>query len=856
MNNDLTIFQLEVTPRIPKKLAGLEALANDLRYSWERDIRALYSLLDRQLWEECRHNPKLFMRRVSQEKIQHALNNNSFMARYSRVMAAAENYAGQKQRSYLKQFLGQNDLVAYFCAEFGLHESLPIYSGGLGILAGDHCKAASDLTIPFVAVGLLYRQGYFTQRIDANGHQQEIYRTSDLEDLPVQRAVDGEGQPLRVRIGIPGRDLHLQVWLAKAGHIQLVLLDSDVPENSEADRDITFRLYGGDHVTRIQQEMVLGVGGVRALRALGLEPNIWHINEGHAAFQVLERCREHMQRGLDFNAALELTAAATLFTTHTPVPAGHDIFDSDLVLEYFGHWLERFGITSEEFLSLGRATTELHGFNMTSLAFHGSRFHNGVSAIHGTVASRNEAAIWPELEPEENPISHVTNGVHCSTFISREWQNLFDMRFPDWRNELINDDYWQCIDTIADHRFWSVRRECKAILLRTLRKRMMEQLKRNHRSKSEIRKMVQWLGEKGEEVLMVGFARRFATYKRALLLFNDIERLARLLTDTERPILFVFAGKAHPADQPGQELIARIHQHALNPAWMGKILLVEDYDLSLSRTLVAGVDVWLNNPEYPMEASGTSGEKAAMNGVLNLSVTDGWWDEGYNGENGWAIYPHDPSLPHHDRDRAEASALYELLEQEVVPTFYDRGDHGFSRRWVRMAKNSMKTIIPRFSAERMVVDYIRQFYSKAAAHQAMLAENQAELATELAAWKHAVQLRWPSVTIVPLVLPAQTQSEGEEIPVSVRAGLAGLDPADVVVEFVTGRRGEEGGFIIDKVYPLEFEKAEGDGTAVYSTTIAAPLHGLVHYRLRAYPWHRGLAHRFELGLMRYASRGA
>ncbi|MEA3292121.1 MAG: alpha-glucan family phosphorylase, partial [Pseudomonadota bacterium] len=758
----------------------------------------------------------------------------------------------QKERSFLKQFLGKQDLVAYFCAEFGLHESLPIYSGGLGILAGDHCKAASDLAIPFVAVGLLYRQGYFRQQIDAHGQQQELYRTSNLDDLPVTRAVDDGGAPLQVRVALPGRDLHLQVWLAKAGHIQLVLLDSDLPENSEADRDITFRLYGGDHVNRIQQEVVLGIGGVRALRALGLEPNIWHINEGHAAFQVLERCRGHMKKGLDFAAALELTAAATLFTTHTPVPAGHDIFESDLVLEYFGHWLEKFGLTSEEFLNLGRATTELHGFNMTSLALHGSRFHNGVSAIHGDVASRNETAIWPELEPEENPISHITNGVHCSTFISREWQNLFDMRFPDWRNELINDDYWRCIDKIADHRFWSVRRECKAMLARTLRNRLVQHLKRNNRSESEIRIMTQWLGEKGEEALMVGFARRFATYKRALLLFNDIERLGRLLTDNERPILFIFAGKAHPADQPGQELIARIHQHALNPAWAGKILLVEDYDLSLSRTLVAGVDVWLNNPDYPMEACGTSGEKAAINGVLNLSVTDGWWAEGYDGDNGWAIYPHDPGLPHHDRDHAEACALYGLLEQEVVPTFYERGEHGFSRRWVRMAKNSMKTIIPRFSAERMVVDYISQFYSKAAAHERDLAADGASLAIDLAQWKHKIRVSWPSVTIEPLELPDPTVSEEEKIHLSVAAHLAGLNPDDVVVECVTGKLGEDGTFAIDKVHPLAFEEQESKDTAIYATTLTTPLHGLVHYRLRAYPWHQGLAHRFEMGLMRYA----
>ncbi len=857
MSNDLTIFELEISPRIPPELAALEELANDLRYSWERDVRALFASLDPALWEACGHNPKVFLRRVSQQKLERAAQNRSYMARFSRAVAAARLYEKQEMRDFLSAWLDrEEDLIAYFCAEFGLHESIPIYSGGLGILAGDHCKSASDLGIPFVAVGLLYRQGYFTQQIDAHGHQQAIYHTTDLGDLPLRHATDAEGRPLRVTLHPLGRELHLQVWLAKAGHIQLVLLDSDVPENSEEDRNITFRLYGGDQHTRLMQELCLGIGGVRALRALGLAPTVWHINEGHAAFQVLERCREHMAAGHDFPTAWELTAAGTLFTTHTPVPAGHDIFDADMLLHYMGEWPERLGLDREGFLALGRATTETHGFNMTSLALHGSRFHNGVSRIHGQVASRNEAAIWPELDPEENPISYVTNGVHAATFLAMEWQNLFDNRFPDWRNELTNEQFWTKIEELPDHRFWSLRRECKAAMLRDVRRRLVRQYRRNGLRENEIASLTQWLGEKGETALVVGFARRFATYKRATLLFTDMERLGRILTDEERPIIFIFAGKAHPADYPGQELITRIHQHAMNPAWRGKILLVENYDQALARKLVAGVDVWLNNPEYPMEASGTSGEKAAMNGVLNLSVTDGWWAEGYTGDNGWAIHPHDPNLPAHERDQAEANELYCLLEQQVIPTFYDLDDHGYPREWVRMAKRSMQTIIPRFSSERMVVDYIRQFYSVATRHQRRLAADDARLARELGAWKRRVREAWPSVTLELGEAPPQRLLDGSPLVLTALVQLGGLEPQDVRVVCQLGAPDEDGRFVAREDRELIHVGENDQGLAIYSGNIETSLKGLVQYRLRAYPWHDGLAHPFEMGLMRYALRPA
>ncbi len=854
MNSDQTLFRTEIVPRVPPELRALETFANDLRYSWERDIRALFVSLDPQLWEACGHSPKIFLRRVSRRVLDDAVENRSYMARYSRVKAYAENYDNLDMRESLEAYLDRDrDLIAYFCAEFGLHESMPIYSGGLGILAGDHCKSASDLGIPFVAVGLLYRQGYFTQQIDRNGVQHATYRTSNLDNLPVSRALDDAGNPLRIHIELPHTTLHLQVWLAKIGHIKLVLLDADLPENAEAERNITFRLYGGDRDMRIRQEIVLGIGGVRALRALGLSPNVWHINEGHAAFLALERCREYVAAGMDFHQAWELTAGATLFTTHTPVPAGHDIFASDLVMHYLGHWPELLGVSREQFLNLGRTHVELHGFNMTSLALHASRYHNGVSRIHGGVASRTEAAAWPEIEPEENPIDYITNGVHASTFLAMEWQNLFDTRFPDWRNELTNAAYWdEIIAKIPDHRFWSVRRECKSAMLAYVRQRLISQLQRNAYGDNEIRRITGWLDEKGEHALVVGFARRFATYKRAYLLFHDVERLDRLLSNEDRPILFIFAGKAHPADQPGQELLAHIHRQAMNPRWAGKILLVEDYDLALSRKLVAGVDVWLNTPEYPLEASGTSGQKAGMNGVLNLSITDGWWAEGYNGKNGWAIYPHNPSLPPHERDNFEAEALYELLEDEIIPLFYERDHLGYSRRWVAMAKASMSSIIPRFSAERMLTDYIRKFYSPAARNHDRLSAAGAKLAAELGRWKQIVRDNWPSVTVELLELPPEYLCDDEALRIDVKVTLGGLRPEDVAVECLFGTCTGTGQFVVDHARALHVKERHHDhaifGIAIPGTDIP----GERTYRLRVYPRHEGLTHPFELGLMRYA----
>ena len=535
--------------------------------------------------------------------------------------------------------------------------------------------------LPFVAIGLLYDMGYFTQTIDGHGQQQVTHTRSHPHDLPVVPTLTDNGQHLTVELQFPGSVLKVRVWTAQAGHIKLYLLDTNIPDNSVEDRAITHQLYGGDKEMRLQQELVLGVGGVRALRALELRPTVWHINEGHAAFQILERCRYRMREGLDFHSALELVAAGTVFTTHTPVPAGHDVFDQHLFSKYFSDIPEAVGLNMDAVYALGLNGGD--GFNMTTLALRGSRFHNGVSAIHGRVASEMEAGLWPQIPHRENPISHITNGVHLQTFLAREWVSLFDLRFDDWRNELLNEDYWDRLDEIPDYHYWSIHKALKQQMLRRVEELVIRQQRRNGTSDAMIERMVRNLDGADNDVLVMGFARRFATYKRAGMLFADPERLARVLNDPERPAVIIFAGKAHPHDEPGQHLIKIVHEYSMHPDFIGKIILLEGYDMALARHMVTGVDVWLNTPEYPLEASGTSGQKAGLNGAVNLSVLDGWWAEGYDGDNGWGIKPRDSRFDHEHRNREEANDLLDIIENETLPIYYRRDGGGYSPDWVK-----------------------------------------------------------------------------------------------------------------------------------------------------------------------------
>lgn len=845
-----SIFPLEIQPRIPAELVRLHEMANDLMYSWDRSIRSLFHRLDRDLWEECGHNPKAFLRRVSQRRLNDALADRSYMEDYHRVISDYDAYREHRGRPELTElFDPKEDLIAYFCLEFGFHESFPIYSGGLGILAGDHCKAASDVGLPFVAIGLLYRMGYFTQTIDGQGHQQVSHTRTHPHDLPVVPTLTESGQHLTLDIEFPGRVLKVQVWTAQAGHIKLYLLDTNLPDNSEADRAITHQLYGGDREMRLQQELVLGVGGVRALRALGLRPSVWHINEGHAAFQLLERCAFRMREGLDFDSAMELVAAGTVFTTHTPVPAGHDIFDMQLVAKYLSGMAASLGLDFEQLYALGLNSAE--GFNMTCLALRCTRFHNGVSEIHGRVAAEMEASLWPQIPYKENPITHVTNGVHLETFLAREWVSLFDLRFDDWRNELLNEEYWERLDEIPDYHYWSIHKALKQQLLEHVHDTLIKQQRRNNSSDAVVQRMLRHVDGSDSDVLVMGFARRFATYKRALLLFADPARLAKLLNDPERPVVIIFAGKAHPHDEPGQHLIKRIHDYSVHPDFIGKILLLEGYDMALARHMVAGVDVWLNTPEYPLEASGTSGQKAGLNGGVNLSVLDGWWGEGYNGSNGWGIRPRDSRVDHDHRLNEEANDLLNIIEHELLPTYYRRDGGGHSSDWVAISKASMKSIIPRFNAQRMLRDYVTRLYHPAQKQRRKLEANGAELARHLAHWKRKVRQAWPGVSMQLMFQPPAHLYHDDKILLKVRAELNGLEATDVKLECLFGR-GAPGGDI-DVAQVAQLVATGVHGTSIeFQIDLTPEIAGLQYYKLRMYPVNEAMSHPFELGCMIWA----
>jgi starch phosphorylase len=850
-----TSFYLEVQPQLPESLARLEELANDLYYSWDPSVRSLYARLDPALWEATGHTPRVFLRRVAQERLDEAAADRNYMQEFNRVLSAYDTYRLAPGAEVVSQALDpERDLVAYACFEFGIHESFPLYSGGLGILAGDHCKAASDLGVPFVAIGMLYRLGFFGQQIDGGGNQIARYTPTDYDDVPIELCRTDSGEEIRTAVSLPGRDVRLRVWRARCGHITLYLLDTDVAENDEHDRRISHQLYGGDRSMRIQQEIVLGIGGVRAMHALGLRPTVWHINEGHAAFQILERCRERVaEQQLPFAAALESIAASTVFTTHTPVPAGHDVFDEQMMREYFAGYAGSLGIEFDELLALGSAPNHPNGFNMTALGLRGARHRNGVSRIHGGVVSEMEHYIWPEIPPRENPIGYVTNGVHLQTFLAEEWVALFDVMLGGgWRNELSNAAYWQEVtERIPNHSFWSVSQSLKSRLLVDMERRIMSQMRRNECAEPLIQRMTAQLRPADRDVLVLGFARRFATYKRALLLLQDLPRLARLLNDEERPVLLVFAGKAHPHDHPGQDLIREVHRISRLPEFEGRIILLENYDLSLARTLYPGVDVWLNTPEYPLEASGTSGQKAAMNGVVNVSILDGWWAEGFDGSNGWGVAPHGPRVDPETRNREESEEMLDILEHGVIPLYYERDGHGYSERWVELSKRSMATILPQFNAQRMMKDYLGGYYGPAAAQQRRLDAEHYHWARELAVWRHRVNVAWPQVSLWGRSEPPRQLGPRDELTLEVGVALGGLAANDIVVEVIIGVESAGGELEVKSSHQFECAGTEGNDQAVYRLTCQPNLAGLQCYRIRAYPYHPLLLHRFETGLMRW-----
>ncbi len=863
-----TRFAVEINPALPAPLARLAELATNLRFSWHRPTRRLFSALDADLWRSVGGNPRVFLRCIDQALLDQAAADPAYLENYRKVLSGYDAYHSESAPLTVNGEADANDLVAYFCAEYGFHESFQIYSGGLGVLAGDHCKTASDLGLNFVAVGLLYTQGYFTQTIDKEGNQVAHYRDHERADLPVEPAVGHDGGEVRVICQFAGRDVRVRVWQARVGRVRVFLLDTNLPENTAADREITHKLYGGDESVRIQQEIVLGIGGVKTLRALGLGPGVWHINEGHAAFLMLELARELVVQGVEFAAAKEAVAAACVFTTHTPVAAGHDVFSRELVLAHFGELIPQLGIDAETFLRLGRSPQGGSHFNMTRLALAGSRHHNGVSRIHGGVSSRISADNWPEVPPEDNPIGYITNGVHVPTFLFQPWADFFDMSLGDaWRSRLTDVAFWKRIYDIPDHRFWDVRQSIKVEVLKGLRLRLHAQCERNRVSEAHFQRLMRFVNPADPNVLTIAFARRFATYKRATLLFNDLARLAAIVGDAKRPVIFVFAGKSHPADEPARKLLRDVNAISAGADFLGRIIFVEDYDVALARLLVAGVDVWLNNPVSPLEASGTSGIKAAINGTINLSVLEGWWAEGYDGRNGWAIAAA-ANANEGDRDRDDAQSLYELLEDEVIPLYYARNEQGFSPDWVAKSKHSMATILPHFNMRQVLDNYRTGLYQPAARSGRALATDGCSGARALAAFKERAARAWPRVALRQLdPVPARLDFGGR-LRMRVAAFLNGLEPHDVRVELVLRRTlpggdadpppytsfarsggGKARGSVQESFSPTG--QLDSEGSHEFAIDCAPPWCGRLDAQVRIVPYHTLLTHPYELGMMKW-----
>lgn len=691
--------------KMPSKISRLPELAYNLWWSWKPDARALFRLLDETMWRSTQHNPVQMLKEMSEEQLQAAANDSLFYRHYSKVMMELDEELANGHTWFQKhksQYKGLT--VAYFSAEFGLHNSLPIYSGGLGILSGDHAKEASDLGIPLVGVGFMYPQGYFRQRVPSHGWQEAMYEQLDMSQAPIRPAIGPDGGEVRVSVQMGGRIVYARVWHVQVGRVPLYLLDTDVDDNDPWDRELSARLYSGDVESRIRQEIMLGIGGVRALRALGIQPNVWHMNEGHSAFLILECIRELVASGMIFKEAKALVRARSLFTTHTPVPAGHDAFHFDLLERYFsGYWSE-LGLGRDEFLELGGHEEEWgNGFNMTVLALRMSGQANAVSALHGKISRDMWQGVWDVDDVDQVPIGHVTNGIHVPTWSSNEIHAIFSKYLgPDWVERHDDPALWERVNDIPDDELWDTHLRLKRKMISLFRERARRSWIAGRSDPTQVLTGGTLLNP---AALTIGFARRFATYKRAALIFSDFERLRPILLDAHRPVQLIFAGKAHPADDPGKLLIQSVYNFAKHNQLGGRVAFVEDYDMHMARYMVQGVDVWLNTPRRPREASGTSGQKAALNGVPNLSILDGWWVEGYSGANGWAIGKETELDDEGAQDAEDAASLYALLEDEIVPLYYERDRDGIPRGWVAMMRESIRSNVPRFCTRRMLKEY-------------------------------------------------------------------------------------------------------------------------------------------------------
>ncbi|MBP8251960.1 MAG: alpha-glucan family phosphorylase [Herpetosiphon sp.] len=693
---------------LPQRINRLYELSYNLWWSWHPEAQALYQAVDPTLWERTGHNPVKFLREVALASLEIKANDPTYLAQYDRVLIEFDLYLRDDQTWFARTYPEHKDHpIAYFSAEFGIHESLPIYSGGLGILSGDHCKEASDLGLPLIGVGFLYPQGYFRQFINQQGTQEALYERLNFAELPAVEARGADGRSLRISVELPGRMVHAKVWRFQVGRMQLLLMDTDVDENRPEDRELSARLYGGDQWLRVAQEIILGIGGVRVLRALGINPHVWHMNEGHSAFLGLELVRERVQRGEPFMQAADAVAKHSVFTTHTPVPAGNDAFPLDLMDAFFHNYWPQLGVSRDEFMSIALQQQSWGPtFSMTVLALRLSKYHNGVSELHGKVSRQMWHFLYPDKTVDEVPIGYVTNGVHTGTWLAPKMATMFDSVLgASWRERLDEPDTWKRISSMPDEVLWSVHNGLKQDLARFIRERAWQRQRRLGYHRDEAIS-----GDVDPNALLIGFARRFATYKRATLIFRDLPRLKKILNDPERPVQIIFAGKSHPADEPGKSFIRDVYNMARDPELSGKIFFVEEYDINVGRNLVQSVDTWLNNPRRPLEASGTSGEKAGMNGVPNLSVLDGWWREAYNGKNGWAIGREEAYDDLEQQDVDDAESLYTLLETDVVPKFYNRGADGIPHEWLAVMKESIRTVAPQFSFRRMLKEYVEKYY--------------------------------------------------------------------------------------------------------------------------------------------------
>jgi starch phosphorylase len=703
-----------LSDKLPSRIARLEELAYNFWWSWHREARDLFKTLDHSLWRSTDHNPVEMLREVSPERLEELVADPLFLRQYDAVLMALDADLNNGHLWFPSRYpeLAAKP-IAYFSAEFGLHQSLPIYSGGLGVLAGDHCKEASDIGLPLVAVGFLYEMGYFRQALTSDGWQEAVYPVFEVEEAAIREELcDDDGNCLFVPVEVGDREVQLQIWRVRAGRVSFYLMDAHHDLNAPWDQELTARLYGGDQEVRIQQEIVLGVGGLRVLRALGIDPAVYHLNEGHSAFLVLERVREMIEAGASFEEAREQVHATTLFTTHTPVPAGHDVFPFHLVEKYFHAYWRQLGLSREKFMELGCVKKGCDGFNMTVLALRMAGQCNGVSKLHGEVSRRMWQAVWPDRPVEEVPIAHITNGIHVPSWIGEAMNKLYRKHLgPDWIERHDDAALWERVLDIPDEELWVAHVHLKRKMMTLIRERARRRRVERELDADQVLAAGTLLDP---DALVIGFARRFATYKRATLIFHDQDRLKHLLHDEHRPVQFVFAGKAHPADDGGKRLIQHVYNAARDPSMGGRIAFIEDYDMQVARYLVQGVDVWLNNPIRPREASGTSGQKAAVNGVPNLSVLDGWWAEGYNGANGWAIDAGQTYKDQGAQDTAEAKTLYELLEDEVVPLYYKRDADDIPRGWVHVMKEAIRTAAPVFCTRRMVKEYAERFYIPAA----------------------------------------------------------------------------------------------------------------------------------------------